>query len=73
VQRRPQVDLGSGDGRLLRAAVADFGAARATGYELDAALVRISREATAATGLDDGRVRVVRGVVSSSSSIVVVV
>ena len=28
-------DLGSGDGRLLRHAVHSFGAARATGYELD--------------------------------------
>lgn len=39
------VDLGSGDGRLLRLAVTKFGAACAIGYELDASLVGASREA----------------------------
>ena len=34
------VDLGCGDGRLLHAAVHRFGAARATGFELDPALVQ---------------------------------
>ena len=33
------VDLGCGDGRLLRQAVTDFGAGRAIGYELDFDLV----------------------------------
>eukprot|EP00966_Prymnesium_polylepis_P247200 5716339-Prymnesium_polylepis.1 len=42
------VDLGSGDGRLLRAAVQDFGAARADGFELDARLVEIARQETPA-------------------------
>ena len=46
------VDLGCGDGRLLRSAVADFGAQGAIGYELDPSLVRIALEAAAAEGLD---------------------
>ena len=37
-------DLGSGDGRLLRHAVHSFGAARATGYELDEELVKAARD-----------------------------
>ena len=36
-------DLGCGDGRLLRQAVYDFGAARAVGYELDYELVDTAR------------------------------
>jgi len=40
-------DLGCGDGRLLQLAVAEHGACRATGFELDAMLVRIAREAAA--------------------------
>ena len=38
------VDLGCGDGRLLRQAVHEFGASQAVGYELDAALVADARE-----------------------------
>ena len=37
------VDLGCGDGRLLRTAVSDFGASQAVGYELDAELVTLAR------------------------------
>lgn len=43
-------DLGSGDGRIVLAAARDFGA-RATGIELDQALVRKSIEAAQAIGL----------------------
>ena len=46
------VDLGCGDGRLLHAAVRDFGAASAIGYETDAKL------AAEAAAVDDARVRV---------------
>jgi SAM-dependent methyltransferase len=45
------VDLGCGDGRLLLSAVDDFGAAGATGYELNSALVRIARKAATAKGM----------------------
>lgn len=48
------VDLGCGDGRLLHAAVDDFGAAGATGYELNSALVRIARETATAKGMGGG-------------------
>ncbi|KAL1499687.1 hypothetical protein AB1Y20_011884 [Prymnesium parvum] len=41
------VDLGSGDGRLLRAAVREFGAAHAEGFELDERLVEIARKESA--------------------------
>ena len=44
-------DLGSGDGRLLFAAV-ENGAARCVGIEIDPDLVNISREATTSRGLD---------------------
>ena len=44
------VDLGSGDGRLLRAAVIEFGAARADGFELDRTLVDIARREATALG-----------------------
>jgi predicted RNA methylase len=47
------VDLGCGDGRLLRAAV-DAGAGRAVGYELDAELVTAARKAAG----DDARIEV---------------
>lgn len=39
------VDLGCGDGRLLRQAVADYGASHAIGYELDDDLVAASQAA----------------------------
>ena len=42
------VDLGCGDGRLLKLAVDEGGARAATGYEMDAALVLIPRASTAA-------------------------
>eukprot|EP00967_Tisochrysis_lutea_P008131 scaffold9712_cov32-Tisochrysis_lutea.AAC.4 len=38
------VDLGCGDGRMLVTAVTEFGAASATGYELNSSLVRMARE-----------------------------
>ena len=41
------MDLGCGDGRILRSAVHDFGAARAIGYELDQQLATSAREAAA--------------------------
>lgn len=41
------VDLGAGDGAMLRTAVERFGAASAVGYELDAELVRKARLASA--------------------------
>lgn len=44
------IDLGSGDGRIVIAAARDFGAT-ATGVELDAALVRVSRRAAEAAGV----------------------
>lgn len=46
------VDLGSGDGRLLRAAVTEFGAARADGFELDDNLVVIAQQEATALGED---------------------
>ena len=38
------LDLGCGDGRLLRQAVHEFGAASAVGYELDEGLVATARD-----------------------------
>jgi protein-L-isoaspartate O-methyltransferase len=45
-------DLGSGDGRIVLAAVRDFGA-RGVGIELDAALVQKSRDAASTLGVAD--------------------
>jgi hypothetical protein len=45
-------DLGSGDGRLVLAAVREFGA-RGVGVEIDAALVQTSRESAAQAGLGE--------------------
>lgn len=53
-------DLGSGDGRIAIAAVRDFNAKRAIGIENDAELVRESREAAQAAGVDD-RVKFIEG------------
>lgn len=53
-------DLGSGDGRILIAAVRDFGARKAIGVEHDPALVKQSRAAIEAAGLRD-RVEVLAG------------
>ena len=46
------VDLGCGDGRLLRLAVSEFGAARAVGYEVEGTLARTAQTAS----IDDTRV-----------------
>ena len=46
------VDLGSGDGRLLRAAVCDFGAEHADGFELDARLVELAQQESDALGAE---------------------
>ena len=53
-------DLGSGDGRIVIAAVRDFGARRAVGIDLDARRVRQGRENAAKAGVA-GRVRFVKG------------
>jgi len=53
-------DLGSGDGRIVIAAVRDFGALKAVGIELDPQLVRESREKAAQAGLAD-RVQFIQG------------
>ena len=53
-------DLGSGDGRIVIAAVRDFGARKAVGIELDPQLVRESREKAAQAGLAD-RVHFIQG------------
>lgn len=53
-------DLGSGDGRIVIAAVRDFGARKAVGIELDSQLVRESREKAAQAGLAD-RVHFIQG------------
>ena len=52
-------DLGSGDGRLLIAAI-EAGAGEAIGVELDPDKVRVSREKISDMGLED-RVKVVQG------------
>jgi len=46
-------DLGSGDGRLVIAAVRDFGARAAIGVEIDPALVARSREYARRAGVAD--------------------
>lgn len=48
------LDLGCGDGRLLSTAVRQFGAARATGYELDEQLAALARQRAG----DDPRIEV---------------
>ena len=53
-------DLGSGDGRVVIAAVRDFGARRAVGIELDAKLVQESCEHAAEAGVSD-RVEFIHG------------
>lgn len=53
-------DLGSGNGRIVIAAVRDFGARKAVGIELDPQLVRESREKAAQAGLAD-RVQFIQG------------
>lgn len=53
-------DLGSGDGRVVIAAVRDFHAHRAVGIELDAKLVQESRSNAAAAGVAD-RVEFIQG------------
>ena len=53
-------DLGSGDGRIVIAAVRDFGARRAVGIELDAKLVEKSRSNAVAAGVAD-RVEFIHG------------
>jgi hypothetical protein len=47
------IDLGSGDGRIVIAAVRDWGARRALGVEIDPLLVRTSRENARAAGVAD--------------------
>jgi SAM-dependent methyltransferase len=47
------VDLGSGDGRIVIAAVKTFGARKAVGIEISANLVRIARENAAKAGVTD--------------------
>ena len=46
-------DLGSGDGRVVIAAVRDFGAKKAVGIEIKPELVRKSREAAIKAGVQD--------------------
>lgn len=46
-------DLGSGDGRIVIAAVKDFGAARGVGYELDPVRNREARDNAARAGVTD--------------------
>ena len=53
-------DLGSGDGRVVIAAVRDFGARRAVGVELQARLVQESRENAAQAGVAE-RVQFTQG------------
>ena len=53
-------DLGSGDGRIVIAAVRDFGARRAVGIEANPQLVRESREKAAQAGVAD-RVQFIQG------------
>ena len=50
-------DLGSGDGRIPIAAVKDFGAARATGIDIDPQRIKEANENVAKNGVGD-RVRV---------------
>ncbi len=53
-------DLGSGDGRIVIAAVHDFGARRAVGIEVNPQLVQESREKAAQAGVSD-RVQFIQG------------
>ena len=53
-------DLGSGDGRVVIAAVRDFGARRAVGIEADSRLVQESREQADQAGVAD-RVQFIQG------------
>ncbi len=53
-------DLGSGDGRIVIAAVRDFGAARAVGVEKNPELIRRSRENARQAGVAD-RVEFIQG------------
>lgn len=53
-------DLGSGDGRVVIAAVRDFGARRAVGIELDRKLFQASREQAAQAGVAE-RVQFIHG------------
>lgn len=53
-------DLGSGDGRIVIAAVRDFGARRAVGIEADSRLVQESRNQAAKAGVAD-RVQFIQG------------
>lgn len=53
-------DLGSGDGRIVIAALRDFGARRAVGIDLDARRVRQGREAALRAGVAD-RARFIKG------------
>jgi len=53
-------DLGSGDGRIVIAAVRDFGARRAVGIEIDPERVRESRENAQKAGVTD-RVELIQG------------
>ena len=53
-------DLGSGDGRIVIAAVRDFGARRAVGIEIDAERVRKSREDAQKAGVTE-RVEFIQG------------
>src|SRR5262245_14176683 len=50
-------DLGSGDGRIPIAAVKDFGAARATGIDIDPQRIKEANANLANSGIKDGRVR----------------
>src|SRR5215475_16135131 len=46
-------DLGSGDGRIVIAAVKEFGAARGVGVELDAVRIREANESARRAGIAD--------------------
>ena len=50
-------DLGSGDGRIPIAAVKDFGAARATGIDIDPQRIKEATANLAASGITGNRVR----------------
>ena len=54
------MDLGSGDGRVLLAAVKDFGAKMAIGYELREDLIKSARERLKSLNIQD-RVMLVKG------------
>src|SRR5262245_65632922 len=50
-------DLGSGDGRIPITAVKDFGAARATGIDIDPQRIKEATANLAKSGITDNRVR----------------